>query len=81
LLAADAAFDGDNRIEAVKLATQTLGAGGGARAHLALGRYLRSMHRYREALDHYRAALELEPGNNLARTGVDVLEKQLEPSP
>jgi eukaryotic-like serine/threonine-protein kinase len=81
LRAADVAFDDGNRIEAVKLATQALAEGGRARAHLALGRYLRSMHRYQEALGHYRAALELEPGNTLAATGVEVLEKQLAPGP
>lgn len=67
-------FDGGNRIEAVKLATQTLCTGGGACTHLALGRYLRSMHRHRGGTGHYHATLELEPRNNLAMTGVDILE-------
>ena len=79
--AADAAFDGGERIEAIKLAAQAVEAGGGVRAHLALARYYRSMHRYREARDHYRAALQLEPGNKLAATGIEVIDKLLAPSP
>ena len=37
------------------------------------------MHRYREALNHYRAALESEPENKLALAGVSMLEKKLTP--
>jgi hypothetical protein len=74
---AEAAYDGGNRIQAMRLATQALAEGGGVRAHLALARYLRSMHRHHEALDHYRAALALDPGNPLAATGISVLERQL----
>ena len=81
LRAADAAFDGGDRIQAIKLAAQAVDAGGGVRAHLALGRYYRSMHRYGDARDHYRAALDLEPGNKLAQTGIEIIEKQLAPSP
>jgi tetratricopeptide (TPR) repeat protein len=79
--ASDAAFDGGERIEAIKLAAQAVEAGGGVRADLALARYYRSMHRYREARDHYRAALQLEPGNKLAATGIEVIDKLLAPSP
>jgi hypothetical protein len=39
------------------------------------------MHRYSEAREHYRAVLNLEPGNKLAKTGIEVIEKQLAPSP
>jgi hypothetical protein len=81
LRAADAAFDGGDRIKAVKLAAQAVDTGGGVRAHLALGRYYRSMHRYGDALVHYRAVLDMEPGNRLAQTGIEVIEKQLAPSP
>ena len=79
LRAADAAFDADKRIEAVHLGIQALNAGGGIRAQLALGEYYRSMHRYRDALNHYRAALESEPENKLALAGVRMLEKKLTP--
>jgi hypothetical protein len=79
--AANTAFDGGERIEAIKLAAQAVEAGGGVRAHLALGRYYRSLHRYREARDHYRTALQLEPGNKLAATGIEVIDKLLTPSP
>jgi hypothetical protein len=79
--AADAAFDGGERIEAIKLAAQAVEAGGGVRAYLALARYYRSMHRYREAQDHYRTALKLEPGNKLAQTGIEVMDRLLAPSP
>jgi tetratricopeptide (TPR) repeat protein len=79
LHAADAAFSDGKRIEAVNLAVQALNAGGGTRAHLALGEYYRSMHRYQEAMNHYRAVVESEPQNNLALTGVKMLEKKLSP--
>ena len=79
LRSAEAAFDAGRRIEAVHLGIQALNAGGGVRAQLALGEYYRSMHRYREALNHYRAALESEPENKLALAGVSMLEKKLTP--
>ena len=79
LRVADAAFDAGERIEAIHLGTQALNAGGGVRAQLALAEYYRSMHRYREALNHYRAALESEPENELALAGVRMLEKKLTP--
>jgi len=56
-------------------------ADGGVRAHLALVRYYRIMHRYSESREHYRAVLNLEPGNKLAKTGIEVIEKQLAPGP
>ena len=77
LRSADSAFDAGNRIQAVRLATQALEAGGGARAHLALARYFRSMLRYREAIEHYRSALDMDPGNKIAARGVEVLEAQM----
>jgi hypothetical protein len=79
LVAADVAFDAGKRIEAVHLGLQALKAGGGLRAHLALGEYYRSMHRYQEAMNHYRAAVEIEPENRLAATGVRMLENKLSP--
>jgi tetratricopeptide (TPR) repeat protein len=79
LRAADAAFGAGKRIEAVHLGIQAVRAGGGVRAHLALGEYYRSMHRYQEALTHYRSAVEIEPDNNLALTGLKMLEKKLTP--
>jgi hypothetical protein len=79
LHAADAAFGAGKRIEAVTLALQAVNAGGGVRAHLALGEYYQSMHRYQDALNHYRAAAEIEPENKLALTGVRILEKKISP--
>ena len=79
LRAADEAFDAGKRIEAVHLGLQALKAGGGLRAHLALGEYYRSMHRYQEAMNHYRLAAEIEPENKLAATGVKMLESKLSP--
>ena len=79
LRAADAAFGAGKRVEAVTLALQAVHAGGGARAHLALGEYYHSMHRYQDALNHYRAAVEIEPENKLALTGVKLIEKKISP--
>jgi tetratricopeptide (TPR) repeat protein len=79
LHAADAAFGAGKRIEAVNMGIQALNAGGGLRAHLALGEYYRSLHRYQEALNHYRAAAEVAPENKLAVAGVNLLEKKLSP--
>jgi len=79
LHAADAAFSAGKRVDAVNLGLQAIQAGGGVRAHLALGEYYRSMHRYQEAMNHYRAALEGDPENKLALTGVQLLEKRLSP--
>jgi tetratricopeptide (TPR) repeat protein len=79
LHAADAAFGEGKRIEAITMGIQALGAGGGIRAHLALGEYYRSLHRYQEALNHYRAVVELEPDNKLALAGVKLLEKKVSP--
>ena len=79
LHAADAAFGAGKRIEAVNLGIQALGAGGGIRAHLALGEYYRSLHRYQDALNHYRAVVEVEPENKLATAGVQLLEKKVSP--
>jgi tetratricopeptide (TPR) repeat protein len=79
LRAADAAFGAGQRIEAVNMGIQALGAGGGIRAHLALGEYYRSLHRYQEALNHYRAVVEVEPDNGLAVAGVKLLEKKVSP--
>ncbi len=76
---AEAAFDAGKRIEAINLALQAANAGGGVHAHLALGEYYHSVHRYQDALNHYRAALEIEPGNKLALTGIRLLEKKISP--
>jgi hypothetical protein len=81
LKAANQSFDRGKALDAVKWAARALNSGGGLRAHLALARYLRSMHRYREALVHYRAALALDADNKLAATGVAVLENQQSASP
>jgi hypothetical protein len=37
------------------------------------------MYRYRDALNHYHAAAELEPENESAAAGVRMLEKRLSP--
>jgi tetratricopeptide (TPR) repeat protein len=79
LHAADAAFGAGKRVESVNLGIQALNAGGGLRAHLALGEYYRSLHRYQDALNHYRAVVEVEPENKLAVAGVKLLEKKLSP--
>jgi len=79
LRAADAAFDKGKRIQAINLSIQALGAGGGNRAHLALGEYYRSIHRYQEAMNHYRAVIESDPENKLAASGVQMLDKKLSP--
>ncbi len=76
---AEAAFDAGKRIEAINLGIQAVNSGGGVRAHLALGEYYHSVHRYQDALNHYRAAVEIEPGNQLALTGIRLLEKKISP--
>jgi hypothetical protein len=81
LRAADAAFDSGNHIQAIKLGTRALNAGGGVGAHLALANYYRNISRHREALQHYRAAIKLDPGNAVAATGIKVVERQLRSSP
>jgi tetratricopeptide (TPR) repeat protein len=79
LRAADAAFDKGMRIQAIHLSIQALAEGGGNRAHLALGEYYRSIHRYQEAMNHYHAVIESDPENKLAATGIQVLDKKLSP--
>ena len=79
LHAADVAFGAGKRVDAVNLGLQAVNAGGGVRAHLALGEYYRSMHRYQEAMNHYRAATEIDPENKLGLAGVQMLEKRLSP--
>jgi serine/threonine-protein kinase len=79
--AAKTAYDSGNHLEAVKLGLQALSEGGGLRAHLALGNYYRGMERYREALQHYRAVLELDPRNPVAIAGAKLVERQLSSSP
>jgi serine/threonine protein kinase len=81
LRAADAAFDGGNHIEAIRLGTQALNAGGGVRAHLALANTYRNLSRYHEAMEHYRAALKLDPENAIAAAGIKVVERQLSSRP
>jgi hypothetical protein len=76
---AEAAFDAGRRIEAINLGIQAVNSGGGVRAHLALGEYYHSVYRYQDALNHYRAAIEIEPGNKLALTGIRLLEKKISP--
>lgn len=80
LSAAKTAYDRGNRVEAIKLGLEALSAGGGLRAHRALGNYYRGMERYREALQHYRAALELDPDDPVAREGAKLVEGQLSPA-
>jgi eukaryotic-like serine/threonine-protein kinase len=77
LQAAETAFDGGNRAEAVRLGTQALKAGGGVRAHLRLAGYYQSMRFFREALEHYRAALKLDPGNSFAAKEIEIVEKRM----
>jgi serine/threonine-protein kinase len=81
LAAAKTAYDSGNHLEAIKLGLQALNEGGGLRAHLALGNYYRGMARYRDALQHYHAALELDPSNAVAATGSKLVERQLSSSP
>jgi tetratricopeptide (TPR) repeat protein len=81
LRAADAAFDRGNRREAIMLGTQALNAGGGVRAHLALGEYYRNARFYRDALDHYQAALKSDPANRSAAKGIELIQKLLPPNP
>jgi hypothetical protein len=79
LQAAEVAFNAGKRVEAVNLGLRAVNAGGGVRAHLALGEYYRSMHRYQEAMNHYRSVAEIDPENKLALAGVQMLEKKLAP--
>jgi outer membrane biosynthesis protein TonB len=78
---ADAASVAGNHIEAIKLGTQALAAGGGVAAHLALAGYYKSLSRNNEALQHYRAAMQLDPSNPVAAAGIKVVERQLAPRP
>jgi tetratricopeptide (TPR) repeat protein len=77
LQAAEAAFESGDRKEAIRIGTQALKAGGGVRAHLTLAGYYQSMRFFREALDHYQAALKIDPGNAFAAKGVEIVGKQL----
>ena len=77
LQAAEAAFEGGDRKEAIRIGTQALKGGGGARAHLTLARYYQSMRFFREALDHYKAALKIDPGNAFAAKSAEIVEKQI----
>lgn len=71
---AERAFEAGNTIEAIQLATDALGKGGGVSAHLALGKYYMKMRLNREALKHYKAALAAEPDNDVASAAVGKLE-------
>ena len=77
LQAAEAAFESGDRKEAIRIGTQALKAGGGVRAHLTLAGYYQSMRFFREALDHYEAALKIDPGNAFAAKGVEIVEKRI----
>jgi serine/threonine-protein kinase len=77
LQSAEAAFESGDRKEAIRIGTQALKAGGGVRAHLALAGYYQSMRFFREALDHYQAALKIDPGNAFAAKGVEIVEKRI----
>ena len=79
LRSAEAEFETGHRVEAVELGRQAAKAGGGSRADLALGKYYQSMHLYREAMEHYRAVVAVDPGNGVAMTGIRLLEKRLPP--
>jgi serine/threonine protein kinase len=75
LQAAEAAFESGDRKEAIRIATQALKAGGGVRAHVTLGRYYQSLRFFGQALDHYKAALKIDPGNTFAAKGVEMVQK------
>lgn len=79
LHAAETAFEAGHRVEAIELGRQASKAGGGLRADLALGKYYQNMHLYREAMEHYRAALAMDPDNGVAATGIRLLEKRMPP--
>jgi serine/threonine protein kinase len=77
LLAAEKAFEVGSTIEAIQLGRQALEMGGGLAAHLALGKYYQSRRRYAEALEHYRAAVQMDPGNTRAAAGMEMVQKKL----
>jgi len=77
LESAEAAFESGDRKEAIRLGTQALKVGGGLRAHLSLAGYYQSMRFFAEAMEHYKAALKLDPGNGLAAKGVEMIERKL----
>jgi Tfp pilus assembly protein PilF len=77
LRAAEANFESGNPVEAIHKGRMALKVGGGLRVHLALAKYYQSLRLYQEALEHYRAALAVEPGNGVAQTGIKVVERQL----
>jgi len=77
LRAAEANFESGNPVEAIHEGRMALKVGGGLRVHLALAKYYQSLRLYQEALEHYRAALAVEPGNGVAQTGIKVVERQL----
>jgi serine/threonine-protein kinase len=72
---AERAFEAGNTIEAIQLATDALGKGGGVSAHLALGKYYMRMRLNGEALKHYKAVLAADPENDVASTAVGKLER------
>lgn len=79
LVGAEKAFEDGNNIEAIQLGNQALELGGGLRAHLALGKYYQNRRRYPEALEHYRAAIQMDPGNSRAAKGIEIVQKKLSP--
>jgi cytochrome c-type biogenesis protein CcmH/NrfG len=66
---AETAFQESDHLRAIRLAQQALAERPTARAWMILGKTYRTTWQYKEALDAFDHALNLEPGNHLAREG------------
>jgi hypothetical protein len=69
---AERAFQSGHPAEAVRLGKKALASHGGARAHLALAAAYFDLRRFDDARASYEAVLQIEPGNQAARIGLDL---------
>jgi len=69
---AEHAFQAGHPAEAVRLGEKALAAGGGARAQLTIAGAYFDMRDFDRARSAYEAVLAAEPGNQAARTGLEI---------
>lgn len=74
---AERAFQAGHPAEAVRLGQKALAAGGGARAQLTIAGAYFDMREFDRARGAYEAVLAEEPGNQAARTGLDISRSAL----
>ncbi len=73
---AEEAFRAGLSLDAVRLATKSLGAGGGARAKMVLAEAYFDLRLFEEALNAYSEVLAEQPENRAARVGRDLAEAE-----